>query len=143
MQGPVQKARMVGEAFRLLQPGGRYGIHELCFRPDTVPEQIKTEVQTRLSESIRVGARPLTAREWRALLEQEGFEVNHESLAPMRLLEPGRLLRDEGPWGPGRFIWNVVRDRDARARVTAMRRIFRKYASQLSAIILVARKPRA
>ncbi len=29
MQGAEQKARIVAEAFRLLKPGGRYGIHEL------------------------------------------------------------------------------------------------------------------
>lgn len=143
MQGPVQKARIVREAFRLLQPGGRYGIHELCFTPEDVAERIKAEVQKRLSESIHVGARPLTVGEWRALLTAEGFEVKQESLAPMHLLEPARLLHDEGLWGAGRFIWNVLRDGDARARVKAMRQTFRKYQTHMAAIMLVACKPPA
>ncbi len=143
MQGPAQKALIVREAFRLLQPGGRYGLHELCFTPEELDERIKAEVQTCLSESIRVGARPLTAGEWRALLAAEGFEVKDEWLAPMHLLEPGRLLRDEGIWGTGRFVWNVLRDRDARTRVRAMCQTFRKYEAHLAALALVAYKPRA
>ncbi len=143
MQGPVQKARIVREAFRLLQPGGRYGIHELCFTPENLDESIKAEVQTRLTECIRVGARPLSTGEWRALLQAEGFEVKHESLAPMRLLEPSRLLGDEGLWGTARFVWNVLRDGDARRRVSAMRQIFRKYEAHLAAIMLVGCKPAA
>jgi hypothetical protein len=140
MQGPVQKERIIREACRLLQPGGRYGIHELCFTPDDLDEQIKSEVQNKLMETIRVGARPLTVAEWRALLEEEGFEVRHESLAPMHLLEPARLLRDEGLLGTGRFIWNVLRDSDARARVRTMRGVFRKYEAHMAAIMLVACK---
>lgn len=143
MQGPVQKARIMREAFRLLQPGGRYGIHELCFTPEDLDESIKAEVQSRLTESIHVGARPLTVAEWRALLEGEGFEVAKESLAPMHLLEPGRLFRDEGFPGATRFIWNVLWDGDARARVLAMRKVFRKYQANMAAIMITAVKPSA
>ena len=141
MQSQAQKVRIVGEAFRVLQPGGRYGVQELCFTPEDVDERIKQEVQSALSESIRVGARPLTAGQWRALLEAEGFQVTEAHLAPMHLLEPRRLLRDEGLLGMGRFLWNVLRDGEARARVRAMRQIFRKYRAHLSAIMLVAAKP--
>lgn len=141
MQGRAQKAQIVREAFRLLQPGGRYGIHELCFRPENLDEGIKHEVQAKLTETIHVGARPLTVPEWRGLLEEEGFEVAHTSLAPMRLLEPMRLLRDEGLLGAARFIWNVLRNRDARDRVRAMRWIFRKYETNMAAVMLVACKP--
>jgi hypothetical protein len=140
MQGPSQKTVIAREAFRLLQPGGRYGIHELCLVPQNLDEGIKQEVQKRLSEVIHVGARPMTALEWRALLEAEGFKVDKEVLAPMRLLEPTRLVADEGIVGSARFAWNVVCDKDARSRVVAMRRLFKKYADHLAAIMLVAIK---
>ncbi|HVM47243.1 MAG TPA: methyltransferase domain-containing protein [Candidatus Acidoferrum sp.] len=143
MQGPAQKASIVREAFRLLKPGGRYGIHEMCLIPENLDERIKEDVQRRVSESIRVGARPLTAGQWRALLEAEGFEVTHEHRAPMHLLEPSRLLHDEGLLGTGRFLWNVLRDGEARRRVRAMRRTFGDYEAHLAAIMLVARKPSA
>jgi len=141
MQGSAQKTHIVREAFRLLRPGGRYGIHELCFTPEDLDESVKIEVQTQLTESIHVGARPQTIAEWRALLEREGFGVTDVGLAPMHLLEPGRLLRDEGLPGAIRFILNLLRDGDARARVLAMRRVFRKYRTHIAAIMLVAVKP--
>ncbi len=143
MQGEAQKAKIAREAFRLLKPGGRYGIHELCFIPENLDEKIKAEVQDQLSETIRVGARPLSVAEWRTLLEAEGFQVKTEALAPMQLLEPCRLLRDEGFLGATRFIWNVLWDRDARARVCAMRKVFRKYQAHIAAIMIVAVKPSA
>ncbi len=140
MQGRAQKARIVREAFRLLRPGGRYGIHELCFTPEDLDERIKLEVQSRLTESIHVGARPLTVGEWRALLEAEGFAVKQVNLAPMHLLEPARLLHDEGVFRSCRFVWNVLRDGDARRRVRTLRGVFRKYAVHIAAIMLVACK---
>ena len=96
MQSPPQKCRIVKEAYRVLKSGGRYGIHELCLVPDGLNESKKEEIQRALSGAIHVGARPLTSSEWRQLLESEGFEVKAEATAPMHLLEPKRLVQDEG-----------------------------------------------
>src|SRR5690606_32038808 len=64
MQNAAQKEAIVREAVRVLKPGGRYGIHELGLRPDTLPDAIKAEVHRDLSDAIHVGARPLTLAEW-------------------------------------------------------------------------------
>ena len=48
MQTPQQKSRIVREAYRLLKPGGRYGIHELCLIPDDLDESTKLEIQNEL-----------------------------------------------------------------------------------------------
>lgn len=141
MQRPLQKRRIVEEAHRVLRPGGRYGIHELCLIPDDLEEDVKAEIQRELSAEIHVGARPLTSSEWRGLLESGGFEVGAESLAPMHLLEPRRLVRDEGLAGALRFARNVLRDPEARKRVLAMRRVFRRHREHLAAISLVGAKP--
>ncbi|MGB8370667.1 MAG: methyltransferase domain-containing protein [Limisphaerales bacterium] len=141
MQGPEQKRRIAAEAFRLLKPGGRYGIHELSLTPDELPDSVKDEISHELSHSIHVGARPLTAREWRELLESVGFNIQAEVTAPMHLLEPRRLIRDEGFWRALCFVFNVLRMPEARRRVFDMRRIFRKYHDHLAAITLVAAKP--
>lgn len=138
MQGTEQKHRIVREAARLLQPGGRYGIHELCLAPDNLDGQIKREIEQALSRTIHVGARPLTASEWRAVLEAEGFSVRAEVQRPMRLLEPDRLIQDEGFWGALRFVKNLLRDKHARQRGLAMRRIFVKHRSNMAAIVLPA-----
>jgi hypothetical protein len=142
MQGLLQKQQIIREAFRLLQPGGRYGIHEMCFVPDNLDDKIKNEIERELSESIHVGARPMTVGEWRALLEAEGFKVETEVTAPMRLLEPARLVKDEGIFGATRFAWNVLRDKDARTRVMAMRKLFRKHEANVAAVVFVAVKPK-
>ncbi len=140
MQGAAQKRQIVQEAARILKPGGRYGIHELCLAPDDLDDSIKQEIQRTLSETIHVGARPLTLLEWRALLDAEGFNVRTEMLRPMRLLKADRLIQDEGVPGALRFAWNLFRDAEARQRVLAMRRVFKKYRSHLSAFMLVGMK---
>jgi hypothetical protein len=57
-----------------------------------------------------------------------------------QMLEPRRLVQDEGLVGGLRFFWNVVRNKKTRKRVLAMRSVFRKYGHHLAAIMLVAHK---
>ena len=138
MQPASTKSRIVREAARLLRPGGRYGIHELCLVPDEVDESIRDAIQHELSDEIHVGVRPLTVREWRDLLASAGLAVVAQHTAPMHLLEPARLVRDEGLFRALRFVVNVATHPAARRRVLTMRRVFRKYAKHLAAIALVA-----
>lgn len=140
MQTPQQKSRIVREAHRLLKPGGRYGIHELCLVPDDLAEDIRTEMQADLSAAIHHGTRPLTLAEWHELVETAGFTVRAHAQAPMHLLEPGRMIRDEGVFGALRFAVNLLRHREARRRVLAMRRVFAKYRDHLAAVMLVGEK---
>lgn len=141
MQPEHTKRAIVAEAARLLSPGGRYAIHELSLTPDDCPEGVAVEVSRALSRSIKVGARPLTAPGWAALLADAGLVVEWTSTHPMRLLEPSRLVADEGVPGAVRFAVNVARHRQARARIRAMRATFRVHADHLAAVALVARKP--
>ena len=140
MQLPAAKARIVAEAARLLRPGGRYGIHELCLLPDDVSNDVREAIANDLSDEIHAGVRPLTSNEWRELLETGGFAVATIKMAPMQLLEPSRLIRDEGLAHAIRFIFNVARHAPARRRVLTMRRVFRKYKQHLAAIAIVAVK---
>ena len=75
MQTERGKRAIIAEAYRLLRAGGTYSIHELGLQPDDLPEPVKDEVRKALARSIKVNARPLTEKEWRELLESEGFEV--------------------------------------------------------------------
>jgi hypothetical protein len=74
------------------------------------------------------------------MLEQAGFTIETQTTAPMHLLEPRRLLADEGLGNTLRFLWHALRDRDARTRMLEMRRAFRKHAQHLGAVALVVRK---
>jgi ubiquinone/menaquinone biosynthesis C-methylase UbiE len=140
MQPAPHKAQIVREAFRLLKPGGRYGIHELCLTPNDLPKSTKQEIQNDLSTVIHHGTRPLTIAEWQGLLEAEGFSVPTQAQAPMHLLEPWRLMQDEGVFGAFRFAFNLLCNRAARRRVLAMRRVFSKYRNHLAAIMLIGHK---
>ncbi len=141
MQTPKRRTDIVAEAYRILGPGGRYGIHELRILPDDLDRQVRDDIENNLTQAIRHRTAPLTTPEWRELLTSQGFTVRDEALAPMHLLEPARLLSDEGLFGTLRFIKNLLFRRDARRRVMAMRAVFRKYDSHLGAIALVAVKP--
>ncbi len=140
MQTPEMKHRIVREARRLLKRGGRYAIHEMCLVGDDLDENGKKEINQALSRAIHVAVRPLSVSEWRGLMQAEGFEVEVEVRAPMLLLEPGRLLRDEGLKGTLRFVWNIVRDRASRERVLIMRQVFQRYQSNLAAVMMVCVK---
>ena len=132
--------RIVREAYRLLKPGGRYGIHELCLIPDDLPESTKQEIQEDLSSVIHHGTRPLTIAEWQGVLEAEGFSLQTQAQAPMHLLEPWRIIQDEGMFGALRFAFNLLCNREARRRVLAMRRVFAKYRDNLAAVVFVGQK---
>ncbi|MBB4359353.1 SAM-dependent methyltransferase [Bradyrhizobium sp. CIR18] len=141
MQTQEQKRRIAAEAFRLLRPGGRYGIHELTVTPDNMPFGQRQEIDRALSGAIHVGARPLSGDGWRGLLESVGFQIEAVEFAPMHLLRPRRLVQDEGLVGAFRLARNLLLDRAARRRVLAMRRVFEQHRANLAAIRVIARKP--
>ncbi|MFI7642730.1 class I SAM-dependent methyltransferase [Nonomuraea sp. NPDC049400] len=138
MQPEPAKRRIVAEAHRLLGPSGRYGIHELCLIPDDVDQVLAEEVAAALSQAIHVGARPLTVSQWRGLLTGAGFTVTAQSITPMHLLEPRRLIADEGLAGALGIIARTLRDAPSRRRVLHMRKVFRRYRAHLAAVGLVA-----
>ncbi|MGY5582408.1 hypothetical protein [Vibrio cincinnatiensis] len=69
-----------------------------------------------------------------------GFVVEFEALAPMHLLEPKRVIADEGILGFIKILKNVLTKPQARKRVLGMRKVFKEHSNHLSAIVLVAKK---
>ena len=142
IQSDEHKRAVVAEAVRVLAPGGRYAIHELALRGDRSAEELDA-VRRTISRTIKVGARPLPLGDWRKLLTEAGLEVEWTGTAPMHLLEPRRLIEDEGLLGAARFWRAVRRTPGARDRVRAMRQSFRLQGELLTAVGVVARKPSA
>lgn len=143
MCSPQQRREIVAEAARVLAPGGRYAIHELALSdsaPDPDQRTARGDVARDISQKIKVGATPVKLAVWQALLVDAGFDVVWQGSAPMRLLEPTRLIADEGPIGFARFVTNMIRRPEARRRVLAMRNSFRAHKADLSAIAMVAVK---
>jgi hypothetical protein len=118
-----------------------YGEAMLTMQTEEMKRSIvREETERALTGVVHHGVRPLAVSEWRSLLESEGFEVQSVDLASMSLLEPRRLIRDEGFAGALRFAWNVFRDSEARRRVMEMRSVFRLYRKELAAVALVGIK---
>jgi SAM-dependent methyltransferase len=140
MQTQEQKNRIIEEARRLLVPGGQYGIHEICLFPDDISDNIRHEIQAAMSREIHVGVQPLCRSEWVKLFEGHGLRVTWSREVPMHLLEPRRVLQDEGFCGALRFAFNVATRPMIRRRVAAMRRLFRRYEEHLGAISLVGQR---
>ena len=140
MQPEETKRQIVKEAYRLLKPGGRYGIHEMCLTSDNLDQTSKTKTERELTGVVHHGVRPLTVSEWRSLLQSEGFEVQSVDMAKMSLLEPGRLVRDEGLVGAMRFATNLLRNSESRRRVLEMRSVFRRNRKQLAAVAVIGLK---
>lgn len=143
MHTDTQKTAIIREAHRVLREGGRYGIHELALTPDDLPDTEKSHIHRDLSDSIHVGARPLTVKDWKSLLEANGFAVQSVAVAPMHLLEPARLVADEGLGGALRVVWNILKSPTSRRRVMQMRSVFRKHEARMCAVAFSAIKQAA
>ncbi len=135
-----RKQAVLAEANRVLRPGGRYGIHEMALAREDMSAAEHANMEREMSAAIRVGVRIHTVSGWRQLLEDAGFNVRDVSLAPMRLLEPTRLIADEGVVGAARFLANTAMSPAAARRLWRVRSIFKRYEAHLTGIAMVAVK---
>lgn len=140
MQADHRKSEIVKEAHRILKKGGLYGIHEMALFPDDLSEEIKSEIQRELALTIKVNARPLTVKEWENILKSEGFAIRKTFMRDMKLLEPNRILGDEGFFRTLKIGFNILTHPDAAQRIFAMRKIFKKYQNHLNAVGIIAEK---
>ncbi|KXB34698.1 class I SAM-dependent methyltransferase [Atopobium deltae] len=142
MQTLEDKKAIIGEAFRILRPGGRYAIHELGLLPDDIDDELKKHIHQDVTRAIKVQARPLTTSEWTQLLVNAGFVVRFTQTAPMLLMDPRRNLADEGFVRVLRILKNALTIPGALSRVKQMRATFARYKDSLCGIALVAEKPK-
>lgn len=140
MQADHRKSEIIREAYRILKKGGLYGIHELGLTPDGIGEDKKAEIQKALAQVIQVNARPLTQEEWCTLLENEGFTIVKTATNPMHLLEPKRVLSDEGFFRTLKIIFNILTHPKERKRILTMRKVFKENENHLNAISIIAKK---
>jgi len=140
MHADHRKSEIIKEASRILKPKGYYAIHELALAPDTLDDDVKLHIQKDLASAIKVNARPLTVSEWTHLLEKEGFTIKKIETAPMHLLEPQRIISDEGFRGFLKIVGNLMIQPDIRSRVLRMRKTFKKYEDCFCAVSILAQK---
>lgn len=141
IQSESGKADIIAEGFRLLKPGGRYLLHELAVQDDGASDDDRAVIRAALAHAMHVAARPKTTGDWRDMLEAQGFVVDDVLTSPLALLEPSRVISDEGFIRALKFARNVLRDRRTRERVFAMAKTLRSHKKILHAVGLVATKP--
>lgn len=138
MHADHRKTEIIKEAHRILKKGGLYAIHELGLQ--NADETLKAEIQKDLALAIKVNARPLAIAEWSALLEKEGFAVKQTFTNSMYLLEPGRIINDEGFFRTLKIGLNILLHPAARKRIVQMRRTFKKHQQHMNAVVIIAEK---
>lgn len=132
------KRAILAEAARLLRSGGRLGLHELLLTPDDIADEDKRRIETDLTRTVRVRARPLTLAEWTVLLEEAGFKIVQVHPAPLQLLAPGTLVRDEGWAGTLRLLDRTVRQPVVLRRVADLWRTIHRERRSLGAVVIIA-----
>ena len=74
------------------------------------------------------------------MLEKEGFKVREIIFNPMHLLEPKRIIDDEGFFRTLKIGFNILTNPKAMKRILLMRKSFKKHQSHINAIAIVAEK---
>lgn len=140
MQPKNIKEKIFSEVYRVLKNNGQYCIHELVIEPKDIDLNIAAQIAKDLSQKIKVSVQFHTTDGWTELLEKSGFKVVEYKILPMHLLEPKRLIQDEGLVGTLKFIFNVLTHKQARKRLFNLKNTFKKNNQHLNAIAIIAEK---
>ena len=139
MQTDIHKEKIIGEAYRILKKGGKYGIHEICLYPGNLDVKFKNKIRKDLSDAVHVNARPMTIPEWEKMFINAGFKIESVMTNPMHLLRPIRLIKDEG-FRVFKILFNVLTTPHALNRIKKMRGVFNRYEKNMKSISIVAIK---
>jgi ubiquinone/menaquinone biosynthesis C-methylase UbiE len=140
MHADHRKTEIISEAYRILKPGGLYGIHELGLNTELLSDVDIALTQKELAQVSHVNARPLGTDEWIKLLENGGFRVISIEKSQMLLLALKRMVADEGIINFLKILFKIITHQQERKRVLALRKVFKKHRKNLNAVVIVAEK---
>lgn len=134
MQAIPGKSKVLQGIHDRLKPGGKFLSHELLVNDR------EEEVHCALAAAIRVNATPLSVTNWIVTCETAGLSVIRHQTGAMELLNPTRIIQDEGLIDAIKFFWNGLTQPQVRNRLLTMRRVFQQYERELGYIILCAER---
>lgn len=137
LKGPAQQRVTLKELNRVLKPGGRLGLHELCWRQPPTPE-----LEDRLRNVWRGEVYPRVIRDWWDSLEQAGFTGIDNELAVVSYFTRKGLEADEGNEVAAHMFHSAFEDPSRLERLAAAYREFTDNRRYYGVVIARCEKPR-
>ena len=134
MQSPAGKAALLSAIQNHLKPDGTFLSHEL------LACQHESDIHAALAKVLRVNSTPLSEENWIAACETAGLTVTQHQTGEMGLLNPQRMIQDEGLLPTAKIFWNLLIHPGLRQRVLQMRQVFTHYRQDLGYIVLCAQR---
>jgi hypothetical protein len=135
------KLAVLEEAARVLRPGGRIGVHELCVLEGPWGGVPAHDIVAELSAHANGALRPLTEAGWRELVEEAGLTMAGTALGAVALPGIGALLAQEGPRGTVRAMGALLRPGSDLMRVKRSVESATRHQDRLAAIVVIAERP--
>ncbi|MGG6298198.1 SAM-dependent methyltransferase [Leptolyngbya sp. AN02str] len=130
MQSQPVKAKILQGVRDRLKPQGKFLSHELLATAH------EANIHRDLAAALRTNSTPLSPAHWMELYEAAGFRVLHHKTGAMGLLNPVRIIQDEGLKDALQFFWNVATQPAVRDRLHKIRQVFQQYKQELGYIIV-------
>lgn len=134
MQSLPAKVKILNGVHSRLKPGGKFLSHEL------LATDRQEEIHRALAAALRANSTPLSETNWIDTYEAAGLQVLQHRTGEMELLNPTRIIQDEGLRDAIKFFWNVLTQARIRNRLLAIRRVFKQYGQELGYIALYAER---
>lgn len=135
MQSTAGKAKIVQGVSDRLKPGGQFLSHELL-----VNGSERDAICQDLRATIRMNTSPLSSQDWQDLYGTAGLTLQHLHTGPMLLLNPKRIVQEEGLTTLLTMGWAMLTQPAIRQRIWSMRQVFQHHRDNLGYIVLCLEK---
>lgn len=114
MQTQTTKAAIMQEASRILKQNGLFAIHEVALRDEGLTDDLREQIFSDLRDALKVGAHPLTLKEWTNLLKENNFTIIDSFEDDMKVFSPKSFIGDEGLGRTLKILFNILRNKQVR-----------------------------